>query len=476
MKFGHTFQDALRESEFPVEWVQSSISYSQLKKCLKRVEKELAGLGLDAHTLKSLLLDVESQQTTPSPSTSSKDTTVPFQYVFSADKSTPKPKLIFTIDTKSGLPVDVGLSKDTLEWLRGLAQSQTLSNAEAPKEGPSTPNDIKSAPLEDRINAEAASQVYNPDGPVGRRSTSPERGVHTIEIPLTSDSEFFRLLSSELAHLDRLREREQALLTTDITTVGRAISDVSSPSRSRSNTDLVEWREVFDLYLQAKIFFSTNERERGRRTAVASAAQLQWFVNELTRQRLRTRFKLKESFHALDKFLQINGRLLAHLKFQEINHTAMYKILKKFDKHTALNAKTHFPRSLPMLANTPSLAHRMSQAVSFAIAETVLARVPQLTDYLCPVCFSISYRPVRLTCGHVFCIRCMVTMQRGRSRFCPLCRGDVVMAADSANVDTALMNFLKSYFPNEVKVKQKENERAAAVDKWGEDCNKCVVM
>lgn len=44
------------------------------------------------------------------------------------------------------------------------------------------------------------------------------------------------------------------------------------------------------------------------------------------------------------------------------------------------------------------------------------------------------------------------------------------------NLDPALMNFLKRYFPKEVKAKQKENERALAIDKWGEDFDKCILM
>ena len=40
------------------------------------------------------------------------------------------------------------------------------------------------------------------------------------------------------------------------------------------------------------------------------------------------------------------------------------------------------------------------------------------------------------------------------------------------------MDFLETNFPDEVKVKQKENERAAGVDRYGEDFDKakCAVM
>jgi E3 ubiquitin-protein ligase BAH len=38
------------------------------------------------------------------------------------------------------------------------------------------------------------------------------------------------------------------------------------------------------------------------------------------------------------------------------------------------------------------------------------------------------------------------------------------------------MAFLQARFPKEVKVKQKENERAAGIDQYGEDYDKCILM
>lgn len=38
------------------------------------------------------------------------------------------------------------------------------------------------------------------------------------------------------------------------------------------------------------------------------------------------------------------------------------------------------------------------------------------------------------------------------------------------------MNFLTQYFPKEVKEKQKINERASGIDRYGEDYDKCGVM
>lgn len=46
----------------------------------------------------------------------------------------------------------------------------------------------------------------------------------------------------------------------------------------------------------------------------------------------------------------------------------------------------------------------------------------------------------------------------------------------SANLDLALTTFLKKFFPLEVKIKQKENERDSGIDQYGEDYAKCIMM
>lgn len=55
MKFAHEFKDALQREGFPPYWVESAVPYGQLKKCIKKVEKELKSFGLDAQTLGLLI-------------------------------------------------------------------------------------------------------------------------------------------------------------------------------------------------------------------------------------------------------------------------------------------------------------------------------------------------------------------------------------------------------------------------------------
>lgn len=54
MKFAHTLMTELESNEYPEEWRDAAIRYRQLKKCIKRVQKELMDLGLSAEMLKML--------------------------------------------------------------------------------------------------------------------------------------------------------------------------------------------------------------------------------------------------------------------------------------------------------------------------------------------------------------------------------------------------------------------------------------
>jgi len=242
---------------------------------------------------------------------------------------------------------------------------------------------------------------------------------------------------------------------------------------SKSKHDLDQWRRIFELYLDSRIFFSTSERDPWANNYEKAAKGFNQFATELQKQGLAKHFKSKEGAVALHKFLDINAELLQGLRFQEINNIATMKILKKFDKRTALGAK---PNAAVIFQQTPIPAS-LARAVCATISTNLIATVPQLDDYLCPVCMSIAWRPVRLRCHHVFCIRCLIVMQRDLKNMCPLCRAKVVMDADSDNLDDSMAKFLKKYFPEEVKRKQRDNERARGVDLYGEAFDdKCSVM
>ena len=91
-------------------------------------------------------------------------------------------------------------------------------------------------------------------------------------------------------------------------------------------------------------------------------------------------------------------------------------------------------RNFPAIMPSGSfMGEIVSKRVCAQLAAEIVSQVPRIDDYLCPVCFGIAWLPVRLTCRHVFCIRCMIKMQRDRKRFCPLCRANVIMEADTGS-------------------------------------------
>jgi E3 ubiquitin-protein ligase BAH len=59
-----------------------------------------------------------------------------------------------------------------------------------------------------------------------------------------------------------------------------------------------------------------------------------------------------------------------------------------------------------------------------------------------------------------------------------MCRSTSVITADSGSIDQQRAEYLVKYFPHEVKEKQKANELAVAIDKYGPDFKKgpCCVM
>ena len=54
MKFGQEYAAALAREEFPQHWLDHAIEYKQLKKCIKKVQRELESIGLDAPTIEKL--------------------------------------------------------------------------------------------------------------------------------------------------------------------------------------------------------------------------------------------------------------------------------------------------------------------------------------------------------------------------------------------------------------------------------------
>jgi hypothetical protein len=282
----------------------------------------------------------------------------------------------------------------------------------------------------------------------GLRCTSCDRQGDTRElvIPLMSDREFLEQLSGALqtfsAHLLSLRTD----FVSTLEGLSRAISLSARPTSSTSSfhphsylsdpaaisirmssgskSDLYTWREIFQLYMEAEVFQSISEANRGSRTVEDAEERLSLFAKQVTKRGFHHEkvFKLKHSRAALETFLQLNMfilnvkkvrdrctttillSILQVLQFVHANREATRKILKKRTKRTALPLPCgeSFPSgTLTIPDESASLPRILVQA----ICETLLPVIPHVDDYSCLICTSIAFKPIRLFCGHLFCVR-----------------------------------------------------------------------
>lgn len=523
MKFAHAFTEQLQGNEYPSEWLDAAIRYRQLKKCIKKVQRELAELGLTADMLKTLAKEkvvsnepapngVESNillkrrgshgsrisnsstesssvefdeeewlSKNPAPELVAREEAlkqaITFSYWFDGTLQSFVPKLVLTVDSEDGgLPINVSLAPETRRALEELVaqQRQGLATTAAPSAAEAAGKEHVPAAADNTIDVDVGhtSQQGNDNEDLLPLLEVPEGGIrrerrdsqHQVVIPLSSDYEFFSTLTHEISLIDTLQTREEASITSHIVSLSDHITCVSKPTSLSRHSDLYPWREIFQLYIESGIFFSTRERDNHKQRAVEDVeAKIKCFGSEMKRRGIVKSFRNKKSGVFLGQFLQVNLEILRLLRFREINKTAMRKILKKFDKRTSLSASSSFPS---FIASDPFLTSHLAKALCFTIQNRLLTLIPQLDDYLCPICSSISVKPVRLECSHVFCVRCLVKLQREWKRFCPICRGDVVLKADSSNLDVGLWNFLRQYFPKEAREKQMENEKEVALEQF----------
>jgi len=125
------------------------------------------------------------------------------------------------------------------------------------------------------------------------------------------------------------------------------------------------------------------------------------------------------------------------------NTEATRKILKKHAKRTALNTSTslsvvHHSSSssssdldpLSSLLLPLTSAAGLPRMLVQAIGERLLVVIPHVEDYMCLICVELAFKPIRLGCGHLFCVRCLVKMQKGGKGRCPMCREESVLGAN----------------------------------------------
>ncbi|KAI5236572.1 hypothetical protein E4T43_08557 [Aureobasidium subglaciale] len=443
MKYGHEYAQLLASEGFPEEWISSAISYRLLKKSIKKVQQELSALGLSASTLQHLHSE--------------------FGVEAPGDKTGANfvPELWVAVDGDSGEFLDAHLTKETKQYFLWLAQNNCTQ----------TPDGRRASQISLEADGSSISEHEQLNAII--RASSAENGAQWAHVPLHTAANFFDLLDPKLAQLDAIQHAEEKRLESQIVALGTAVTTLTEPAalkkgKYKARSDVTIWRQILALYVQHAIFFSPYERDRGSRSFDQAKSHLELFSKDLVDQGLVKKFREKTSRNAFDHFVTINLDILKAMRFQELNMEAVRKILKKFDKRTALGATKAYQSH----ANSGPFAKSVATDMCAAMSQRVVIVVPQIDDYSCPVCCDIAWRPIRLECCNtVFCIRCMIELQKSASK-CPMCRSTSVITADSGSIDQQRAEYLVKYFATEVKEKQKANELAVAIDKYGPDFKK----
>ncbi|KAI4751914.1 hypothetical protein E4T52_15796 [Aureobasidium sp. EXF-3400] len=390
MKYGHEYAQLLASEGFPEEWVSSAISYRLLKKSIKKVQQELNALGLDASTLQHL----HSEFGVEAPGDR-----VGSNFV---------PELWVAVDGDSGEFLDAHLTKETKQYFLWLAQNNDARNEPGNRD----------SQVSDGTDGSSISERDHSDALV--HASSIENGAQWAHVHLHTAANFFNLLDPKLAQLDIIQHAEEKRLETQIVELSTEVTALTEPAhlkkgKFKARSDVTIWRQILALYVQHAIFFSPYEKDRGSRSFDQAKSHLELFSKDLVDQGLVKKFREKSSRHAFDHFVSINLDILKAMRFQELNMEAVRKILKKFDKRTALGAAKSY----------------QSEAYSGLFAKSVATDI------------STS-----------------------------------VITADSGSIDQQRAEYLVKYFPHEVKEKQRANELAVAIDKYGPEFKKgpCCVM
>jgi E3 ubiquitin-protein ligase BAH len=318
MKFGQAFKQSLRNEGFPPDWVESAISYSQLKKCINRLTDELRQVGLDPVTLSKLLKHVEDYNASAD---QDEDQERPFEYILNGDDSADAasqarkpfhPKLLLYVSESTGEVHSAKLDEDTKQKLHMLAVETGMSQLRVSDDSGSS---LKSPASEDLPSPTTNHSKHRP-------------GYRTVEVPLTSDTEFFTRLSSEVSGLEKLQEREEKRMHSQIEDLGTQIAKMTDPDRRSNRKTLAAWRQVFQMYVEEGIFFGNTEVDHKSHDADKAMQRLAEFSNKVARAGIVERLQKKDNLKALNMFMHINREILQGLRFGEINHSAMVKILK----------------------------------------------------------------------------------------------------------------------------------------------------
>ncbi|KAF7977535.1 hypothetical protein HWV62_3308 [Athelia sp. TMB] len=381
----------------PPELRENAIEYRQLKKLINKVANELASLGLQPSVLQELLTSgIEPRE---------------------------------GVDAIS-LSESIASSESPPKALKGVYELSNSSQAIQPQLRLWI-NGHQSDPIDFSFSAESLIPTGREDDVnhvhlVSPSALSYDEGMREVVIPLSSDTAFFQSLSKALQSVsDHLLVAQSTFTRTlselshNVSLTARPVSSTSSfhPHSSsthpasikaktfgiRAKSDLYFWRELFQLYVDSEVFENVSEVHRGERSIEDSETRLQAFTDRVTKRELAKKLKLKQSHAALEMFMDLNIFILNVKRFQYANAEATRKILKKHAKRTALPLPTDEVNGT--LAIIPQASTSLPRILVQAVGETLLPIIPHVDDYSCLICMSIAFKPIRLFCGHLFCVR-----------------------------------------------------------------------
>ncbi|KAH8828688.1 SPX domain-containing protein [Flagelloscypha sp. PMI_526] len=489
MHFSKTYSELLLS--LPPSLRQNTIEYRHLKKLINAVVLELDQLGISKDTLHELL--------------DSEDSTI---------VTDPAPRIIYGVDSEGHIRSKVELhdSKNAAKVLPLRQNTAFFTLLSTTLLAINSHAENLTAEFEHDVErlAEAVSKTALPASRSTNKSYVPSLGDFSCIHPSNS------FHSAVETNPGTLRPNHSNFLPT-------------LPHRlsNKVHSDLPVWRQVFSIYMDISPFASLKEHNAGERSLDKVEEKLRILEKEIGK--LTPSFSSPESVSAMAKFWDLIQMIFDVKKYHLANREALRKILKKHSKRTALppptadstitddtesespdhdvdgdhleqlyspevsqeteralvtSAKSLHPSTQValLLALSPE-TNRLPRIMVQAISERLLVIVPQIDDYTCAICTSIAFKPIRLDCSHLFCVRCLVKMQKRGQGECPMCRSkDVVLRANRSNVDWALLNFMQDWFPQESKVKRKENEKEATEEEMRElgidpdSIGSCVVM
>lgn len=477
MKFGKELEKELCTKDIPEEWIQVAIQYKALKKCINQVVNELQQLGLHQETLKLMIengdkksvVEVAHDDYLPS-------NPIVAEYNLNKTRSGGNGQIVLYLR----LIVDFDSKKHTREQMKELGNQLRNKIEEMINKEGSIIESVQQSRIFELNDSNTLVLARDKEGTsLMENVIDKDELTHRNEIiiMLKSDTKFFRMLEDELSNLDTLKETEENKLRGEVEHICEPMQVISEPSnKTAKRRDFYCWRELFKIYLDSEVYFrNQNVSNAGSiRNQEQIEQRLKQFVERTNQTGVLERFTLKKSMWIFNQFVQLNYNLLKILHFQSINYTALLKILKKFDKQTCLGIKNKFSRIIGdehVFVNVTSIA----QSIYYLVLSSFLSLIPQLDDYSCPICMTIAFKPIALNCGHRFCVRCLVKMREEQKYDCPLCRRkNSILVADSSNLDTKSLVFMKRYFPLEIKEKMKDRDKERYQSYVNHD--RCVVM